>query len=260
MPRVFFRAGIAQQVRRMVRADDLRPAVFVDDSSELADRNLRMEQIRRRDRPETADILGRDDFEGRVEEGSACVRLVGGRVAICGRSAADDIANINGLARDSHALFDHIGEELSAASDEGQTAEVLFRAGPLADKDEIRLGISGAEDGLSSAVRQLLTEVASGDFGGDRLKALRGLGERFRARRGAGRRGRFGGARRGGRFAVGSLGLVGAFRVLGGDFGVFIAIEILDAGSFQIGEVLGQGRVETGFGKFIHRKFSIVSR
>src|SRR5215203_5987463 len=117
----------------MERRNQLRPVVVVDLSAQLRYRLLRSEQRLGRKGTERHDHLGFDCLNLSKEEGLAAVDFVGFRVPVLRWTALHNVRNVNVVAAESHRL-DHLGEQLSSASDEWHALQVLVRPWRLADE------------------------------------------------------------------------------------------------------------------------------
>ena len=169
LPRVLLGRRVAQKIRRMVRAHDLRALVLVNVSAKTTHRLVDAEKIRRRDGAKAADEFRTHDVERRVEERSAGARLRFRRVAVPRRTTSNNVAYKDVGTRQSHSFFDHIREEFAAASDEGLASKILLRAGAFPDKNEFRIRIADAKDGLRTVRDEFRTQLAFCDFRRDRL-------------------------------------------------------------------------------------------
>ena len=113
--------------------------------------------------------------DGRVEDlelapqvrgaGRDLVRL---RVAVVGRPALDDVGDEHVLAPPADR-GEELDQEVAGPADEWPALPVLVEARPLADEDDLGLGVALARDGLGP--RLVETAVRAGaDLGGDRLE------------------------------------------------------------------------------------------
>src|ERR1035437_1014161 len=111
---------------------------------------------------ESADDLGADRQELPVEELAADLHFIRFRGAILRRTALHHVGDVNILAEELDAfllrrVFDHLGEQLSGAADEGDALRVLIGAGAFADEDQRGLWIANAEDDLIAAFGEAAT-------------------------------------------------------------------------------------------------------
>src|SRR4029453_6383777 len=89
-----------------------------------------------------------------------------------GGAAHDGVADVDLVARQLHlARFEHLREELSGAADERKPLRVLVGARTLADNDELRPRVPGAEhDGGAPLAELALAAALSRLFlGGERF-------------------------------------------------------------------------------------------
>ena len=89
------------------------------------------------------------DLAGR-ETGEQVWASSGSGVRFCGRTALDDVGDIDLFALEAHGL-DHVVEQLAAAADEGHARCVFIRARAFADEHEAGVGVAVAEDELVAA-------------------------------------------------------------------------------------------------------------
>ena len=111
---------------------------------------------------EGADDFGADRRKLAVEELAADLHFIRFRGAILRRTALHHVGDINVLAKQFDAfllrrVFDHLGEQLSGAADEGDALRVLVGAGAFADENQRGLRIANAEDDLIAAFGEAAT-------------------------------------------------------------------------------------------------------
>src|SRR5262249_25285447 len=156
-----FLAGIPQEEGGVEGWDQDGGAVRVHTSAELADGLPGAEQGLRRDAAERQDDLGLQHGELRREKRRAGGELVGLRVAIAGGPAHDGVADVDLVARQLHlARFEHLREELSGAADERKSLRVFIGARALADDDEFRPRVPGAEHDGGAPLAELALAAA----------------------------------------------------------------------------------------------------
>src|SRR3954447_4752343 len=102
---------------------------------------------------ERADDLGLDQLDLAVQVGLAGLDLVGQRVAVAGRPAADHVRDEYLRALDPD-LREQLVEQLPRPADERKALQILGCAGRLADEHHVRVGVAGAEDDLGPNVLQ----------------------------------------------------------------------------------------------------------
>src|SRR5215813_520284 len=153
-------AGIAQEKRGMKGGNQHGIPEGMDASAELADRFLRAQQRLRRDASERQHDLRLDDGELVGQERRTRSELIGFGIPIAGwptqhRVGDKDVA----LSRQVHG-GQHLREQLTRAADERQPLRVFVGARALADHDEPRRRVAGAEDDVGATLAQLaLTAV-----------------------------------------------------------------------------------------------------
>src|SRR5215212_8301014 len=107
-----------------------------------------------------------------LQVGIAGPYLAGLRLAVLhpaalldGGAALHDVRQVDLLTGQVHGRQD-IVEELARPPDEGQSRGVFVLAGPLADEHQGRVGITGREDRIGAALRQVALG-ADGDLTGE---------------------------------------------------------------------------------------------
>ena len=98
--------------------------------------------------------------------------LVRLRVAVPGRSALEDVGDVDVPARQADALQQAV-EELARRADERVALLVLVEARGLADEHEVGIRVADTEDDLRPPLGQPAASAGRG-VGGVRLEALRG--------------------------------------------------------------------------------------
>jgi len=88
-----------------------------------------------------------------VEESFTGGDFGGERIAIRGRAAFDDVADVDFISRDAVSL-EIFGQQLSGGSDKGDALLVFICAGGLADKDESCVRVASAWYCLGSSAAQ----------------------------------------------------------------------------------------------------------
>ena len=109
-----------------------------------------------------------------LRNGSHCGDLVGLGVAIAGRAALQDVADVDVAAAEAHRL-DHLGQELAGGADERLAGAILVGAGRLADEDERRVGVADAVDDVGALAGAACSACSR--------RARRGSAASLRARR-----------------------------------------------------------------------------
>lgn len=198
-PYGLFGGGVAEEVGGVVGAEDLRPTVEEEAAAHFRDGLRRVEEVLGGDGSPADDEVGIDDSQLSIQPFAALRGFFGGRIAIPGGTAAEDIADVQILAFELHGFDDFI-HELSGTTDKRFALLVFVGAGGFAEKQESGFGISDAEHGLSAGRGEFLTAGAIGNLTGQLLQlcqAIRAVGSRFfgggiRCHRGRGGSRRFG--------------------------------------------------------------------
>src|SRR2546426_39056 len=72
-----------------------------------------------------------------------------------GRTAFDDVADIDLRARQTHPAFDYIGQQLPGTADERFATRVLVGAGTLADKHQFGVRMANAKNEIGAQRSEL---------------------------------------------------------------------------------------------------------
>ncbi len=142
----------------MERRHQERAPVLVEPSPQRGDRRLAPQERPRREGAERDDHLRADDLDLPEQESLAGRDLLRLRVAVPGRTALDDVRDVDLLAAelaaaDDHRL-DHLRQELARPPDERQSLGVLVGPGPLADEHQRRRRVPRSEhDRVAPAAR-----------------------------------------------------------------------------------------------------------
>ena len=156
----------------MERRDQLGAAELVDPSAQPRDRILRAKQRLRGERSERHDHLRRDDIDLAKQERFARLDFVRLGVAVAGRTALDDVRDVDLVARQPDG-FDDLREQLTGAPHEWNALDVFVSAGRLADEHQVRISVADAENDLAPAERVQLAAAAVfaevGPDGGQRV-------------------------------------------------------------------------------------------
>src|SRR5262249_37749371 len=116
------------------------------------------------------DHFGLDGVELTEKKRRAGGDFVGLGLTIAGRTALDHVADVHVAALEAHG-FDHLREELSGASDKGQSLCVFIGSGTLTDENQLRFPTSVAEHDLVARAVQLAARAFA--------EVVANLGQRF---------------------------------------------------------------------------------
>ena len=145
--------------------------------AELRDALLGVEQQLRREVPERDDHARLDQRELAVEPRRAGLDLVGLGVAVAGRAALHDVGDVHVVAGETDPL-DELRQQLSGASHERLSLEVLLLAGAFTDEQEVGIGPADAEHHLRTPGRELAQLAHRGrarDVGETRARLVGGM-------------------------------------------------------------------------------------
>ena len=98
----------------------------------------------------------------------ACSNFIGLRIAIVGRSAFEDIANVDIFTLEIDRL-DDLREQLSRTTDEGQALLIFVLAGSFSHEHKFSVRIAGTENDVRT-FRGKLAALAISDVGANRLE------------------------------------------------------------------------------------------
>ncbi len=119
------------------------------------------------------DDFGLHEIELRHQEARTGFGLARQRCSVVGRSALDDIADVNAVPVVAHRR-DHAVEQLTRPPHEGEPLLIFVEARSLSDEYQIRGGRSAREDALGSPTAQLAAR-AGGSLLGQDLEAGFGI-------------------------------------------------------------------------------------
>src|ERR1700730_3439722 len=125
--------------------------------AKLANRRLGLKQRLHCEGAEANQHLALHEIDLTKQKRLARRDLVRFRIAVFGRPALDNIANIDLLTRESHATFDYIREQLTRSTDERLAAGIFIGAGSFADKHKLGVGVAYAEDQVRAKRGELAT-------------------------------------------------------------------------------------------------------
>jgi len=129
-----------------------------------------LQQCLKRGGTEADDHFGFDRIELAKQKRRTGRDFIRFGLTITGRTAFDDIADVNVGALQTHG-FDHLREKFAGAADERKALGVFIGAGALADENELGFRAAVAEDDFVSRAVQL----AAGAF----AKVVADLEQRF---------------------------------------------------------------------------------
>ena len=109
-------------------------------AAEARDALVGFQQKLRGELAEGDDHLGLHEVDLPLEVAAAGGDLVGLRIPILGRTALQDVRDVDGRARQPHAVLDHPREKLARAPHERHALRVLVGSRGLADEHDPRAG------------------------------------------------------------------------------------------------------------------------
>src|SRR5215467_4606608 len=146
----------------MERRDELRPAILEHPPTEARNRVERTQQCLRAELTERDDDLRLDDVDLLEEKRLAFLDFVRLGVAVLGRTALDDVRDVDVLALQIDGL-DDFRQELAGAPDKRDALDVLVRSRRLADEHQVCVRIADAENDLRTPERVELAPRAIAD-------------------------------------------------------------------------------------------------
>ena len=161
-PHQLFSFGVAQQVGGVVGAEHFGGAVFEELAAKFGDGSGDAEQILSGDGTEADDEFRINDSDLRIEEFAAVGSFLGKRSPVAGRSAAEDIADIELFATKLTGSDDFV-QQLSGRADERFAGFIFFLAGCFTKKHNSRRDTADPENSLLAAASQLCTALTGGD-------------------------------------------------------------------------------------------------
>ena len=111
------------------------------------------EEVLQGDRSQKNDDLWRDQVDLAKKEWNAFGHFVVFRISVVGRTAFDDVCDIDFGTLEAHGV-NHLGKERASRADEWNALFVLFASRGFADEHQVRVGISRSEDHIASSLRQ----------------------------------------------------------------------------------------------------------
>src|SRR5271170_74118 len=157
-PGLFLLGGVAEQVGRVIRHDELRAACLVQASAQAGEGRFASKKVGCSRRAQGDNYLRADDFDLAEEELRAGVGLLRLGDAVLRRTALDDVGDVDLSAFQAHG-GNHVVEELAGAAYEGKALHVFVCARAFADEHEAGVGVAIAED---DGVPALKSEWAAG--------------------------------------------------------------------------------------------------
>src|SRR5262249_10196633 len=132
LPDVGLRGGIAKQVCRMVGGEHFLTAIVEPLASIVGNAAIGLEKCLKSCGTQADDHLRLDRVELAKKKRRTGGDLVWFGLAISWRAALDDVADVDVSPLEAHS-FDHLCQEFSGASDEGQALRVFIGAWAFAD-------------------------------------------------------------------------------------------------------------------------------
>jgi hypothetical protein len=115
----------------------------------LRDLIVGLDEPHRRYSAEANDDLRSHQTHLFAKEVDAGILLCGERIAILGRTAFENVRDINVLALDVNRVKETV-EKLTRATDEGSTRKILLLTGCFADEHKVGLSVARAENTIRS--------------------------------------------------------------------------------------------------------------
>jgi len=151
-PDFTFGGRVAQQVGGMVSGHQFFAAKIEPLAAELRHTAIGLKQSFRGGGAEADDDFGVDDVKLAQKKRRTSANFILFRQAIVGRAALHHVADVDVFALQAHG-FDHLRQKFTRSTDEWKTLGVFVGTGAFADKNQLRFGISIAENnGMATAV------------------------------------------------------------------------------------------------------------
>lgn len=135
------------------RREQLRKFIVLKLAAQLADRTFGFEQRSGRMCPKCNNYLGGDEFELTFQIRPAVYNFFRSRVAIFRRTAFDDIADEDFIARQPHR-GDDIRQQFARPADKSQSLSVFVGSGAFTDKHQARFWISLSRYGVGAGLTE----------------------------------------------------------------------------------------------------------
>ena len=129
----------------MVRGQHFETAIVEPLAAVMGDAAIGLQQRLESSGTEANDHFRLDGVELAKKKRRAGCDLVRFGLAIAGRAALDDVADVDVAAIEAHGL-DHLREKFARTADERQALRVFISAWAFTDEDKLRLRIAIAED------------------------------------------------------------------------------------------------------------------
>jgi hypothetical protein len=146
--------------------------VVVKVPPEPADRLTAGKQGLRGEGAEGNNHLRRNRLNLAAQKRAAAGNLFGFGIAVAGRAALEQIADVDFLPGERHCR-NHLRQQLPGLADKRLTLQVLIRAGRFTDEEHLCRRAAGAEDNMPSAFAKRAA-AAIADVGADVLQSLPG--------------------------------------------------------------------------------------
>ena len=175
-PHFTFGGGVTQQVGGVIRGNQFGAAEIEPFAAEARNSLAGLQQRLRRAGTEAADHFRLNYGELAHQERRTGFNFIFFRQAIFGRAALHHVRDVNVFAAQAHR-FDHLREQLPGAPDERLALRVFVATRAFADENQVRLGISHAEDDFRAAFMQfaasaIWADIRANAFEGVSLDAL----------------------------------------------------------------------------------------
>src|SRR5467141_752822 len=153
LPRLALQAGIAKERRGVIRRDERNASILERASAQGGHRGLRLQESLHRGEAQRADERGPHERELLLEVGQALLHLVRHGRPVLRRPALEHVADEDLLAPKLNG-GDHLVEELTRASDEGDAFEIFVPPRRLSDEHELRPRAAVGEDRVRACLAQ----------------------------------------------------------------------------------------------------------
>jgi hypothetical protein len=153
-------ARVTQQSRRMVDRSHQKIAFFKPRAVLLGDFEIRFNQTHSGNSAKANDDFGIDQAHLLTQESDASILLRRKRITVFGRTAFENICNVNVLAVNVNCIQIFI-KKLAGSADKGRAGKILLLTGSLAYKQNIRFAISRAKYTIRTCCGKLTASAAA---------------------------------------------------------------------------------------------------